>query len=105
METENGATVQKLLEKSPVSVKKIGIYCLKLRKRKVKNQKFSKITRVDKPEASVESSEQAKPEKLTNYTQAFIQALLAVAVFGIKMSAVSPVSFAIRASKFMTDAI
>ena len=36
-ETENGATLQELLEKSPISGKKKKKFCWKLRERKVKN--------------------------------------------------------------------
>ena len=64
METKNGAIIQELLEKSTVSVKKMRKLLLEIEKKySKKTKKFSKITRVDGPEASVESR-QAEPQPL-----------------------------------------
>ena len=47
LDTENGATIQELQEKSPISGKKMRKLLLESEKMKVKIKTFSKTTRVD----------------------------------------------------------
>ena len=57
LDTENGATIQELQEKSPISGKKMRKLLLESEKMKVKIKTFSKTTRVDKTEATGQSEQ------------------------------------------------
>ena len=59
--TENGATLQELPEKSPISGKRKKKLLEIERRASKKTKKFSKTTRVDEPESSLQSK-QGEPE-------------------------------------------
>ena len=70
--TENGASLQKLPDKSQISGKRQWILLLEIVKKESKTKYFSETTRVDQPEPSVQQEQAGELDRLLELEEMFM---------------------------------
>ena len=84
MDTKNGEILKELQEESPISAKRQINFCLKLRKRKYKTKKFSKIVHAE--ETYLPLNRLNISENTSIYTQILLLNKLYLTVFNKKQT-------------------